>query len=307
MRSRCDHGLLSLVPDHSVLPPPVQPIEKKTPMKFFRMHEPRNSSDYQHTWINGAAEPTCGLPGVECSVCGRTGGLGGGLVPYRLPDELERELSALDYFPIPEADHGALRARIEEALRKSHPDMGPLPGGALFSPVTWKVPSRPDGDIFWADLDFPIVSGRVAAALRSLGAAGFDLIPIDEVRCGKRSAAKKAPIPASGEPEDLEKRATGALKDGQQFFALAVQAEGRLSSKMRERPACPGCGDMEVDRKKGWEAWKDAMWAGDDIFHFPTTLWIIVTERVADLFAHLGVGNVEFTPPITGKPVPENS
>lgn len=274
-------------------------------MRFFWMKEPEQGSDYTHTWVNGSASPKFGFPGVECSVCKRTGGLPGGILPYQLPDKITTDERLLDGWPVSEAEHRALQSKVEKALQENYSGIGSLPAGAEFPPITWELPSRPEGDVFWASLEGPIVSARVAAALRSQGATGFALIPVDHVRCGTGSPSEEAPIPDSGEPEDLSEWATETLAEGQEFFLLSVISEGRLKSNMHAQPACPGCSFIEIDRLDGWDAWDETVWAGDDIFHFPTTLWIVVTERIVDLFAELNAGNVEFTPLAPGDLVAE--
>lgn len=265
-------------------------------MRFFRMKEPEQGSDYTQTWINGAASAKFGFPGAECSVCKETRGLKGGILPYRLPESLTTDQRLVDSWPLPEAEHRTLRSKVEGALKESYPGIGALPPGAGFPPITWEVPSRPEGDVFWASLEGPVVSARVAADLRLLGATGVALVPIDHVRTGKCSPREEAPIPDSGEPEDLSAWATEPPDEGQEFFLLSVIAEGHLNSGMFAQPPCPGCGHVEIVRQGGWGVWEDSISAGHDIFHFPTTLWIVVSERIVDLFSEIEAGNVKFTP-----------
>ncbi len=242
-------------------------------MTFFALQEPNTGSDYKHTQVNGEARTTYGMPGVECSVCGRVGPLGHGTLPYRLPPALTADRHLQDRWPVPEVEWHALKDKVEAALRESQPGFEALGRFTGFPPITWKVPSRPTGDFFWAHCDGPIVSRRIADALRSLDATGFALIPVDEVRSGRRSASEDLPIPESGEPEDLLDWATEAREGGGGFFLRSVLTKGNLTSRMERHPACTGCGYAETTRRKGWEAWEDAIWPGEDIFHFPTTSW----------------------------------
>lgn len=263
-------------------------------MRFFEMKKPETDTDYADIWINGSANPKYGFPGVSCSVCENTRGLAGGIMPYPLPDDLPIDTRLADWGAIPDTEHRALRLKIEDHLRRSGHNIERLPGGALFPPITWELPSRPEADVFWASYLGPIVSARAATALRSAEASGIALIPVDHVRCGTRSPSDKVPIPESGEPVDLLEQATETL-EGVPFFFCSVISEGRLTTNMHESPACPGCGHIQIDRSNAWAVWDDKIWPGDDIFHFPTTLRIVVTERIADLLTTLGAKNVAFT------------
>lgn len=208
-------------------------------------------------------------------------------------------------WPIPESDFAELRSSVLEALRRDHPELDQLEIGASFPPIEWEVPTRPEGKVFWAALEGPILAADLADALKSLGATGAHLIPVDGIRSGERSPEEEPPIPDSGEPEDLLDLATKSHDDSQNFSFLSVVAEGRLNASLREHLACPGCGFVQVDRERGWRIWQDDMSPGCDFFHYPTTLWIIVTNRVADLLRELAVKNVELIPLEPGRPVPE--
>lgn len=262
-------------------------------MKFFLMEQPQTDSDYADIWINGLAQAKHGLPGVQCSVCGETRTWLSGVRPQRLPDDLLSEHDFTDLRPVPDPEYRALRKKVEAALRAGDPDIGPLEGGETFTPLKWSLPSRPDGDVFWAMLGSPIVSGRAALALQASGASGFSLIPVETVRHGTRPASDEPPIPESGEPEDLCDLAQVA-PDGGEFFLLSITGEGNPGAGMHIQPACPGCGNVEIEREDGWDLWDDSIWAGADMFHYPSTRYAIVTERIAGLFADLGAGNVDF-------------
>lgn len=271
-------------------------------MRFYILREPSNCSDYEFVWVNGEGGQDVLMPGVDCSVCGNTRGLEGGLLPYRLPAALEKELHELDGWPISETEHRALRERVERGLRELHPDMPPMPPGPSFPPIGWMVPSRPDGDLFWgAGL---VVSARLARALEAIDASGFALIPIDTVMVGEGSPADRPPIPTSGEPDDLVDLATRRLAEGEPYFVLSVLTEGSLNSRMQKQPACEGCGYAEVKRGsvwEDWEIWEDSIWPGTDTFHFPTTNYVVITERIAKVLDDLNVGNCELTPLVDGE------
>lgn len=262
-------------------------------MEFYKLRMPDYRSYREETRRNGWGGHEIGMPGVDCSVCGDTRGMPGRVLPYRLPDALERELRERDLHPIPEDEHKALRARVEAALHEDHPDMPPMPPGADFPPLDWNFPAAPEGDIHWSSQSFA-VSARLADALRAMQATGFDLIPIDNVRIG-------VPPPDDDDDDnddddgDEPPRGDMAGTAGPELFYLSIAAEGRLNSRMKRMPACSGCGYADVDRGYRWERWEDAIHDGHDIFHFPTTTYIVVTGRIAALLRELGTENVQLT------------
>lgn len=264
-------------------------------MTFYLLERPDDyNSERDEIRHNGWGGFRVGMPGVDCSVCGDTRGMPGRVLPWRLPTELEQELRKLDFSPIPEDEHVALRQRVEAGLRQAHPDASDMPPGAMFPPLFWNFKDPPCEDFFWRG-PLPAVSARLAVGLRGLGATGFDLIPVDRVRVG-------VPMPRK---DNFKAWVTGgdgtAGIAGPDIFYLSISTEGRLNSRMRQLPPCRGCGYADVDRGFRWERWEDAMWDGDDIFHFATTSYIVVTERVAALLRELAVGNIVLTPLRQGK------
>jgi len=132
---------------------------------------------------NGWGGCEVGMPGVDCSVCGDTGGLPGRVLPWRLPGPLEQELRKLGHAPIPEDAHKALRLRVEAGLREANPDAAAMPPGADFPPLFWNFKQPPKNNVFWWG-PHKAVSARLAERLRAMDLIGFDLIPVDRVRVG---------------------------------------------------------------------------------------------------------------------------
>lgn len=237
---------------------------------------------------NGWGGYTVAMPGVDCSACGDTGGLPGRVLPWRLPSALEQELVKLDGRPIPEDEHKALRQRVEAGLRETNPAAPPMPPGAKFPPLFWNFKEPPHEGCFWWGPHFA-VSARLATGLREMGATGFDLIPVDRVRVD-------VPVPrGSGSIWQTGGDGTAGTV-GPEIFYLSVSAEARLNSRMRQLPACKGCGRAKVERGFRAERWEEAVWDGDDIFHFPDGSYLVVTERVAALLGEFADSSTVLTP-----------
>jgi hypothetical protein len=265
-------------------------------MAFFRLQAPPYESDYEQILVNGSAQARYRLPGVNCSVCGATRGFASPVLPYELPREMADDERLSTAWPISQDDRTSLVHALEESLRRTEPRFERLPLGASFPPIEWRIPSPPGKDFFWAMLQAPIVSARIAAELRAAGYTGFELIPVASVRVGKAGRVIDRESLPNGEPEELLAFATEDPAAESDFYLLSVLAEGRLNSRMTRRETCRGCGDAEVRRAQGWEQWEDGVWNGADIFYFPTTLHITATERVVAHLQRLRASNLRMLP-----------
>ena len=263
-------------------------------MTFYLLRRPDDyRSDRDEIRRNGWGGCPVGMPGVRCSVCGDTGGLPGRVLPWRLPPALEQELVKLDYLPIPEDQHEALRERVEAGLRETNPDMAPMPAGAKFPPLFWNFAEPPSEGFFWWGPHMS-VGARLAAGLREIEATGFDLIPVDRVRVG-------VPVPR-GSGRIWQTGGDGAAGTaGPEIFYLSISAVARLNSRMRQLPACPGCGRAKVEWGFRAERWEGAVWDGHNIFHFPGGGYPVVTERVAALLREFADSGTVLTPLREGK------
>lgn len=258
-------------------------------MTYYRLSQPRDcQTEEEEVRRNGWGGGAAGLPGVDCSVCGDKRGLPGRLLPWKLPPDLAQELRALDFHPIPEDEHKSLRQRVEAGLKALNPEATAMPPGASFPPLFHNFVEPPRVDVYWSGEPDLTVSARLASALREIEATGFDLVPVDRVRVGVR-------MPRF---DDLEAWRTGGGTEGEEgpeLFCISIRRNDLLSSRMHRLPPCPGCGYSVVDRGYRWERWEDRMWNGHDIFFFPTTSHIVVTDRVARLLQDMEIGNIVLT------------
>ena len=82
----------------------------EAPMQFWKMTEPSDSSDYEHSYVNGELEHPFGLPGVDCDVCRQTwGGLAG--YPSECPEPLRKRKHLRDGWPVKLREHLAMQQK----------------------------------------------------------------------------------------------------------------------------------------------------------------------------------------------------
>jgi hypothetical protein len=266
-------------------------------MQFWRLNQPEYDSDYADTFINGDLEHPFSLPGVKCERCGATWG-GSTILPYELPTHLHSLKSLKDHRPISGAEHASLRSTILEALQASGAPITQLQAGAVFQPGYLDVPSRPEADFLWSAIGSVVVSRRIRDAFVDSGIKGGVLVPVVPRRIGKRRAKLPAPVPNTGEPEDLLTETGGVLDPLQAppYFELVVTAESRHPPGAEPQAVCDLCGREIYDSSARQLVMEPEMWDGDDIFFLRTTLWIVVTGRVKRILESLRPTNLAFTP-----------
>ena len=118
---------------------------------------------------------------------------------------------------------------------------------------------------------------------------------IDKV--GKRDAIGRAPIPKSGEPENIIEEIEGE-PDPARFgplYELIVTSESRRPPGAETIARCASCGREEYDKERRTLVLTAGMVPDADVFLL-TTLWIIVNERVRHLVTEAGLTNFRLSP-----------
>ncbi len=264
---------------------------------FWRLQEPDYASDYQHTFVNGELEHPYCMPGVRCGCCGNTWG-GGRTLPYALPESLQKRKELRNGWPIGHEAHRELQEVVIRALRAEGHLLEALQPGDCFQPGVLDTPSWPEADFLWAGLGSVVVSERIRRAFLAADFKGAVFAPVTPRKIGTRRAKLPAPIPRSGEPEDLitELRGTTPANAIPALFELVVTADSKRPPGAGEFTMCECCGREQYDRAGRELVMLPEMWRGEDIFFLATTTHIVVTDPVRDLVQKLGATNVQLTP-----------
>lgn len=267
------------------------------PTLFWRLESPPEQSDYDYTFINGALEHPFGLPGVDCESCGATWG-GEIQLPYELPMHLRGLKSLNERWPISGSEHAKLRSIVLKALQATGAPIDVLNVGSTFQPAFLDVPSRPEVDFLWSAVGSVVVSERVRNAIVKSSLKGCVLIPVVPRKIGSRSAELPAPIPSTGEPEDLITETSQLLDPSQvpPYYELVITAQSKRPPGAEPQAICDLCGRDTYDYSARKLVMTPEMWNGDDIFFLATTLWIVVTDSVKLLLERLQPTNLVFTP-----------
>lgn len=266
-------------------------------MLFWRLEAPDYRSDYKHTYINGHLEHPFGMPGVDCHVCNATWG-GGRTLSHECPPALRTRGHLTDRWPIPLEQHRALQSEVLTHFRAAGVELADLRPGDDFQPCHLDVPSRPRADFLWSSVGTVVVADRIKSVLENEGMSGVSFCPVHLRKIGKRQPTLPAPMPSTGEPEDLilelplqrEPSSVGP------YFEMVVLTESRYPPGGGPLSICSGCGRPTSNAQRRRLVMRTSMWRGADIFHLATTRHIVVTEPVKRMLQSLRATNVRLTP-----------
>lgn len=262
--------------------------------KFWRICAPEYESDYDGTFVNGSLEHPYGLPGVRCGTCGETWG-GSRVLAVACPAALRDVPELKEARPIPAQAHRQLRERVRAEILAERGHCPELLPGDEFQPSFLDVPSTPVADFLWASLGSLVVSDRVRPLFEQLGSETVSIEPVQPRRIGAAPPTLPAPVPESGEPDDLLTQITHVASEPPSYFELVVAAESDLPHGVHRRPPCPACDRTKLEGSRELRMYDD-MERGDPLFVLATSLWHVVTDPLKRELERLDPSNVRFLP-----------
>ena len=264
-------------------------------MQFWRLEHPDYDSDYKHSYINGSLDHAFGLPGVRCDVCRQTWG-GSRILPFECPLSLRGHKHLKERWPISLEQHQALQREVQDEFRRAGIVVPSLQPGDEFQPCYMDIPSRPRADFIWGCLGSVVISERIRRLFESLGVGSVSYGPVTLRKVGKREAHLPAPIPSTGEPEDIINEVPLLTRTDSvgRYFELVVQSASGYAPGGEPLSVCSGCGRETFAQNDARFVMVDSMWKGADIFFLAGTLYIIVTDRLRHALQDLRATNVQF-------------
>ena len=266
-------------------------------MKFWRLLHPDYESDYKHSYINGYLDHPFGMPGVECDVCHQTWG-GSRILSIECPVSFRKHKNLKKRWPLPLEQHEALQRDVLNELHSAGAKLSSLRPGDDFQPCFLDIPSRPRADFIWGCLGSVIVSERIRQLFESLQIERVSYCPVTLRKVGKREAGLPAPIPSSGEPEDII-REVSLLKRTDSvgpYYELIIESESDYAPTAEPTSVCSGCGRETFPETDARLVMVDSMWKGAEVFFLASTLYILVTDRVRQALEDLKATNICFKP-----------
>jgi hypothetical protein len=122
--------------------------------------------------------------------------------------------------------------------------------------------------------------------------------PVTLRKVGTRNARLPAPIPSTGEPEDIihEVPLLTATDSIGPYYELVVQSESGVAPGAEPLSVCSRCGWETLPETESRFVMLESMWKGTDIFFLNSTYFIVVTDRVRRALQNLRATNVHFAP-----------
>lgn len=232
------------------------------------------------------------MPGTKCDVCGQTWA-GSRILAAAAPAVVTKRKG--DGWPLPLEQFDALRMDAEREMGEGSPRLLP---GDKFGPAVLSVPSIPRADFLWGSLGSLVVSSRMRTLLTEVCGASIRVSEMKLGKIGKREATLPAPIPQSGEPEDLMAEAE-PLADRSTvgpYCEIVPTTESGWPPGGAPVAVCDGCLRQEINNETRQLKMTQAMWRGAPIFFLATTLWIIVTDETKNRILARRPTNIAFEP-----------
>lgn len=145
-----------------------------------------------------------------------------------------------------------------------------------------------------------VVSERIKESLVGLCRNEIAVRPITLRKIGKREAKLAAPMPSTGEPEDIIHEVP-LLSDETgvgPYYEVFPLKESDVPLNRPVKSVCSGCHREDVGFiPEVRPRMADEIWRGESIFYLATTLYIIVTNDVKNALSRIRPNNVRFVDP----------
>ncbi len=260
-------------------------------MNFWKLEAPEYKSDYDYEFINGELVHPFGLPGVNCDGCGETWG-GSRILPIECPEELKKHKNIIDRWPISIDEFNNLTQKISSILKV---DNAFKPGDS-FQPSFLDVASKPKYDFLWSSIGSVIVSERVKKTIEEYVKGTVDFVKVIKRNIGNREPKLPAPIPKSGEPEDIieEVELIKNTCEIQDYFEMIIKYESKEPLFTKISGTCTKCNREDIDEESRLLLMTDELWNGQKIFKMATTLYIVITDELKNKLEKIKASNVKF-------------
>jgi hypothetical protein len=263
-------------------------------MEFWKLDGTHYLSDYKTSFINGELEHPYHLPPVRCKVCRESIGQGFTL-PYICPTGLRKKFTDPADATMEEFNH--ITEKVKVTVKKRGLSGSLVQPWSALQPAFLDIPSKPTADFLWPGFN-PVVSPRIREKLESLKVQDVAFAEVTLRKVGKRAANLPAPIPSTGEPEDIINEVPTMLlpKTKQRYFEVCIYGRSAPPPGREVLSVCSTCGTKKFNWTRGTKLiMTESLWTGHDIFILETTLHVLVTDKLKRELQKLRPTNVEFT------------
>ncbi|WP_374088667.1 hypothetical protein [Methylomicrobium lacus] len=249
------------------------------------MQSPEYSSDSQNLAINGNLEYVYRFPGVSCNACNATYG-GSRILALEAPPQIQNDPRFRSRWPISEQEHAAMQQEVAGYLDADCAAFQTFKPGDNFQPAYYDNQTVPDADFLWPNIRSFVVSERMKRIVFDGLVGDVEIVPVKPRKIGKRNDSGLPSGLDSGHPETLI----------EPYYQILVRAESDYPKGGAPISICAVCKHEAFDDEKRELVMHEEMWRGQPIFLLRTTLYVIVTEALAEKIQKAGATNVAFVP-----------
>lgn len=266
-------------------------------MRFFRMRSPEYSSTHQDLFINGNLEHVYRFPGVSCLACRTTYG-GSRILSDPAPRQILNDKRFKSRWPVSDEEHAAMQKEIAGYLNKEFISFVTFRPGDNFQPACLSIPSKPTADFLWPNIRSFVVSERMKKMVFEELSGAVDIVPIELQKVGKPKPNVTAGT-ASLESTTSGRSRLESLDSDElvgPYYQILVRAESDYPKGGLPLSTCSVCKREYIEEEKRELIMKEDMWRGQPIFFLKTTLYVVVTEALAEKIRKAHATNVDFVP-----------
>ena|SRR2546430_8213455 len=266
----------------------------KTVERFWQIGAPDygDEGDYRRILVNGTGSHPLSLPGIDCPTCGPWGG--SRILPVQCPEKLRNEKTLVDRWPISIEQFKRITKELRRELPSSRIDFRP---GDSFQPALVEFPSRPTDDFLWPSMCGPIIPPKVKVLFEKENVTGVEYCEVVVEKVGSKESTARIFPEEHGDPEEMVKSAIPDRRASEfgPLFEMVISSETGFPPGTKVVRVCEICGFIELDTDNHEVALPANQIPKSDIFFLGTTLFVIVTQRVADLIRSRKLSNVQLT------------
>lgn len=255
------------------------------------MQSPEYSSDSQDLTINGNLEYVYRFPGVSCNACKATYG-GSRILSLEAPPQIQNDRRFRSRWPVSEEEHRAMQQEVAAYLNADFSAFETFRPGDNFQPAYYDCPSPPHTDFLWPNIRSFVVSARMKRMVFDELIGDVEIVPVRPRKIGKRNGRASPSVSGSARPADY----IHGPETIEPYYQILVRSESDYPKGGAPVSVCPVCKHEVIDDVKRELAMYEDMWRGQPIFLLRTTLYVIVTEALAEKIRQSGATNVDFVP-----------
>jgi len=240
------------------------------------MRSPQYSSDAQDFYTNGNLEHSFRLPGVSCEVCRTTHG-GSRILSISAPPQIQNDSRFKSRWPIPEKEHAAMQKEVAGYLNKEFVSFVTFKPGDNFQPAYLDIPAKPTTDFLWPNVRSFVISERMKTLVFDKLSVDVEIVPVHLRKIGN--------LKHPDHDETIDP-----------YYQVLLKSESDYPKGGEPISICPVCKQEIFDDQQRELKMREKMWRGQQIFFLKTTLYLVVTELLAEKIKKTHATNVDFVP-----------